>query len=346
MVEAQLYERRGDGNVRCLLCSHYCVLGDGRRGICGVRQCRSGRLFSLVDDRVVALHVDPIEKKPLFHFLPGSRSLSLATVGCNFRCEFCQNHAISQHPHGAPDIPGEAVTPGELVAAARRQRCDSIAYTYTEPTVFYELTRATGLAARAAGLRNVYVTNGYMSAEAVAGLRDFLDAANVDLKSFSDAFYRRWCGARLQPVLDSICRLHAAGVFVEVTTLIIPGRNSDAAELRAMAEFLAGVDPAIPWHVSAFHPDYRMLDAPPTPVALLELAWVEGRRAGLQYIYCGNVPGHARENTCCPACGRVLIERTGFRIVRQRLAGPACPDCGAAVPVVLVGAAGEMERPQ
>jgi len=183
-----------------------------------------------------------------------------------------------------------------------------------------------------------------MSGEAAAAMAEFLDAANVDLKSFSDAFYRSYCGARLQPVLDSIRRLHAAGVFLEVTTLIIPGRNSDAAELRAVAEFLAGVDPAIPWHVSAFHPDYRMLDAPPTPVALLELAYAEGCRAGLKYIYCGNVPGHELENTSCPACRAVLIERTGFRIRRQRLTRPVCPDCGAPVPVVLATAGGDAER--
>ncbi|HNR39923.1 MAG TPA: AmmeMemoRadiSam system radical SAM enzyme [Acidobacteriota bacterium] len=344
MVEAQLYERRDAGAVRCLLCSHYCVIGEGRRGICGVRECRGGRLFTRVADRVVAIHVDPIEKKPLFHFLPGSRSLSVAAVGCNFRCEFCQNHSISQYPREAADIPGDPTTPDELVAAAVRHGCGSLSYTYTEPTVFFELTRATGLAARRAGLRNVYVTNGFMSGEAAAAMAEFLDAANVDLKSFSDAFYRSYCGARLQPVLDSIRRLHAAGVFLEVTTLIIPGRNSDAAELRAVAEFLAGVDPAIPWHVSAFHPDYRMLDAPPTPVALLELAYAEGCRAGLKYIYCGNVPGHELENTCCPTCRAVLIERIGFRIRRQRLTRPVCPDCGAPVPVVLATAGGDAER--
>ena len=225
--EAYLYEKRPGGGVRCLLCSHRCVIGEGRRGICGVRECRDGRLLTLVFDRVVSLGVDPVEKKPLFHFLPGTPSLSLAAVGCNFRCEFCQNFSISQLPRAGGPIPGEPVTPGELAALAASRGCPSISYTYTEPTVFYELTRETGLLARAKGLRNIYVTNGYMSPEAVHEMKDFLDAANVDLKSFSDEFYRHYCGARLEPVLASIRALHRAGVWLEITTLVIPGRNSD-----------------------------------------------------------------------------------------------------------------------
>ncbi len=343
MVEAQLYERRGDGTVRCLLCNHYRI-DDGHLGICQVRRNVGGALYTLVYGQAISQAVDPIEKKPLFHFLPGSRSLSVATVGCNFRCEFCQNHSISQLPREAADIPGDPVTPDELVAAAVRHGCHSLSFTYTEPTVFYELTRTAGLAARRRGLRNVYVTNGYMSAEAVAAMAEFLDAANVDLKSFSDAFYHSYCGARLQPVLDSIRRLHAAGVFLEVTTLIIPGRNSDAAELRAVAEFLAGVDPAIPWHVSAFHPDYRMTELPPTPVALLERAHAEGRRAGLEVYLLRQRPRARAGEHLLSRLRRRAHRADRLRVRRQRLARPVCPDCGAAVPVVLAAADGDSER--
>jgi len=335
MREALLYEPGSAGGVRCLLCNHYCRLRDGDFGRCRVRQCAGDRLVTLVADRVAALQVDPIEKKPLFHFLPGSRSLSLATVGCNFRCTFCQNHSLSQRPARCKDYPGDPIAPAELVKLALARECRSISYTYTEPTVFYELTRETGLAARAAGLKNVYVSNGYMSREAIAGLTDFLDAINVDLKSFSDTFYRRLCGARLGPVLDSIRTFHAAGVWVEVTTLLIPGQNTGEAELRQLAGFLVSVSPDIPWHVSAFHPDYQLQDLPRTSVRDLEQACRIGREAGLRFVYCGNVPGHDSENTRCPACGAVLIERRGV-LARSLLPGaPACPACGAAVPGVL-----------
>lgn len=333
--EASLYEKRPGGGVRCLLCNHYCVIGEGRRGICGVRECRDGRLLSLVFDRVVSLGVDPVEKKPLFHFLPGTLSLSLATVGCNFRCKFCQNFSISQLPHGGGSIPGDPVTPEELVVLAVSRHCPSISYTYTEPTVFYELTRETGLLARSKGLRNIYVTNGYMSREAIHEMKDFLDAANVDLKSFSDDFYRHLCGARLKPVLESIRALHDAGVWLEITTLVIPGQNSDPGELRQVAEFIASVDPRIPWHVSAFHPDYQMTDSPRTSAAFLEQACALGEAAGLKYIYSGNVPGHPSESTHCPGCRRLLVERVGFRVTRNELHRPECPDCHIPVPFIL-----------
>lgn len=335
MKEAMLYEVTSDGRVRCLLCSHYCTLSDGMRGRCGVRECRDGKLFSLVNDRVVALHVDPIEKKPLFHFLPGSNSLSLATMGCNFRCQFCQNHSISQLPPDLNSIPGEEVSPEELAQMAEDRDCRSISYTYTEPTVFYELARATGILARRRGVKNVFVSNGYMSRETLASSQEFLDAANVDLKSYSDEFYRRYCGARLQPVLDSIRTLAAAGIWVEVTTLVIPGLNDSETELRQIAEFLVSVTPSLPWHVSAFHPDYKLLDRPPTSAAILEKAWELGRRAGLKYIYCGNVPGHPAENTYCPGCGQLLIERRGFAVRRNLLQTSRCPSCNDPIEIIL-----------
>ncbi|MBP7864397.1 MAG: AmmeMemoRadiSam system radical SAM enzyme [Acidobacteria bacterium] len=335
MQEALLYQRIEDDAVRCGLCAHRCRVSPGRRGVCGVRENRGGTLFSLVADRIVAEHVDPVEKKPLYHYQPASRSYSVAAEGCNFRCRFCQNSAISQLPlRGGPPA-GRAVTPDELVQAALDSRCRSLSFTYTEPTVYFELARSTGIRARERGLGNVFVTNGYMTAEAAEACSAFLDAANVDLKSFSEDFYREVCGGSLQPVLDTIRRLSGAGVHVEVTTLLVPGLNDSPGEIAQIARFLAGVHPEIPWHVSAFHPDYRMTDRPPTPPEKLLEAHRIGTGIGLKHVYCGNVPGLGREDTACPACGALLIERRGFRVVRNRLDRPACPDCGAAVRIIL-----------
>ncbi len=333
--EADLYDVLPDGAVRCRLCNHYCRIADGHRGVCGVREAQDGRLYTLVYDRVVAIHADPIEKKPLFHFLPGSRSLSVATVGCNFRCDFCQNYSISMYPREHSDVPGDRVSPAELVQVALDRKCRSISYTYTEPTIFFELARDTGILARQSGLRNVFVSNGYMSREALDKLPDFLDAANIDLKSFSDEFYRSYCGARLDPVLESIRALHAAGIWIEITTLVIPGLNSSPDELARIAGFIASVDARIPWHVSAFHPDYHRLSTPPTSVRHLEAALAAGEAAGLKHVYGGNVPGHPSENTHCPECGTLLIERRGFTIRRNLLTRPVCPTCGHDVAVIL-----------
>jgi len=335
MKEAYLYETLPEGGVQCHLCSHRCRIQPGQRGLCHVRECRDGRLVTLVYDRVISLHGDPIEKKPFFHFLPGSRSLSVATVGCNFRCEFCQNFSISQYPREHREIPGDPLAPEEIVDIAASQGFRTISYTYTEPTIFFELAYDTGVLARRRGLRNNFVTNGYMTPRAMDKMADFLDAANIDLKSFSDDFYRKYCGARLAPVLESIRRMRAAGIWLEVTTLVIPGLNSEADELRRMAGFLAEVDPAIPWHVSAFHPDYQMTDRPRTSVRHLELAVTAGQEAGLRYIYFGNTPGHPAESTYCPHCGVRLVERRGFAVVDNRLTGPVCPDCQGEIDIVL-----------
>lgn len=335
MQEALLYERIENDAVRCGLCAHRCRIPAGRSGLCGVRENRGGTLFALTADRIVAEHVDPIEKKPLFHYHPGSRSFSVAAAGCNFRCRFCQNFSISQLPlRGGPQA-GRAATPDELVQAALDNRCRSISYTYTEPTVFFELARSTGIRARERGLGNVFVTNGYLTGEAAEACSAFLDAANVDLKSFSEDFYREVCGGSLQPVLDTIRRLWDAGVHVEVTTLLVPGLNDSPEEIARIADFLVGVHPEIPWHVSAFHPDFRMTERPPTPPeTLLETCRI-GTGAGLKHIYGGNVPGLGRESTHCPACGALLVERFGFRVVRNRLDRPACPDCGAVIRIIL-----------
>ncbi len=328
-MEALLYELREDQKTECRLCAHGCIIPAGKRGLCGVRQNEAGVLKSLVYGRLVARHVDPIEKKPIFHLLPGSRAYSIATVGCNFRCRFCQNADIAQMPGDRQGmLAGTPVTPEAVVQDALRQNCRSIAYTYTEPTVFFEFALATARNATAEGLKNVFVTNGYLSAAALDMAAPFLDAANVDLKAFSEDFYRKQCGARLEPVKETLRRMKALGVLVEVTTLIIPGLNDAPDELRALADFIAGaLGPETPWHISRFHPTYKLVDRPPTPVATLQQAEAVGRSAGLRYVYMGNVPGSGGENTRCHHCGRLLIERFGFDILRNHVVDGGCPDC-------------------
>jgi pyruvate formate lyase activating enzyme len=333
-VQAALWtEWRGGPRVHCFLCAHHCRVAPGERGLCGVRENREGVLYTLVYGLPVSTAVDPIEKKPLFHYLPGSTSLSLATVGCNFSCEFCQNADISQMPRDHGRITGHPVSSQQVVDAALSAGCASISYTYTEPTVFYEYARDCARLASAAGLKNVFVTNGYMTAETLRDIDGDLHAANVDLKSFSDDFYRTLVGARLKPVLESIRRLRDMGVWVEVTTLLIPGANDGEDELRSLAAFLVSVSPDIPWHVSRFYPAYRRLDIPPTPLASVERALQIGREAGLEYVYGGNIPGHRSESTVCPACGEVLIERQGFRLVKNGITGGRCPRCGREIAV-------------
>ncbi|MCX6573622.1 MAG: AmmeMemoRadiSam system radical SAM enzyme [Candidatus Aminicenantes bacterium] len=330
--EAMLWDPAGEGAVVCRLCAHRCVIKPGKQGLCAVRENREGRLVTLVYGEVVAAHVDPIEKKPLFHFLPGSTALSIATPGCNFRCGFCQNWQISQAPRRrGGGIAGEPFAPEAVVRAAVDRGCRSISYTYTEPTIFFEYAAETARLAREAGLLNNFVTNGYMTAEALEALRPVLDAANIDLKAFDDETYKKVCGARLEPVLDSIRRMRALGIWVEVTTLVVPGLNDGDPELSAIAGFIASVDPDIPWHVSRFHPDYEYTQAPATPVATLRAAAAAGRREGLRYIYVGNVPGES-EDTACRVCGTVLIRRSGFTVLANVLTDSRCPSCGTALP--------------
>jgi pyruvate formate lyase activating enzyme len=314
-MEALLYTALDNDAVRCALCAHRCKIAVGNRGICQVRENRDGQLVSLVYGKLIAQHVDPIEKKPIFHMLPGSRAYSIATVGCNFNCRFCQNADIAQMPSDHQgSIVGRAVAPEAVVADARANACDSIAYTYTEPTVFFEFALDVARLAQAAGLRNIFVTNGYMTAEALEMVLPVLDAANVDLKSFSDDFYKDVCGARLAPVKNTLKRMKEGGILVEVTTLLIPGLNDSPEELNAIARFLAeDLGPETPWHISRFHPTYRMTDRPDTPVKTLNLAREIGLAAGLRYVYIGNVPGSGGENTICPDCGNIVINRFHYR---------------------------------
>jgi len=338
MKEAMLYEKQADNRVHCHLCAHGCAIADGKRGVCQVRENRDGTLYTLVYGRTIAQHVDPIEKKPLLHFYPGTTSYSIATPGCNFRCQWCQNADISQMVRERHLIMGEEASPEEIVAAARRAGSRSIAYTYTEPTVFFEYTYDTARLARLAGLANVYVTNGYMTVEMLETIHPYLDAANVDLKAFRDETYHKYAGARLQPVLDSLKAMKRLGVWVEVTTLVVPGVNDDPAELEDAARFVAdelGVE--TPWHISRFFPAYEMTGVPPTPVSTLERAREIGQEAGLRYVYVGNVANEA--NTYCHKCGRLLLRRSGFWVLENHVRPDGtCPHCST--PVAGVG----MER--
>ena len=327
MKEAQFYRKGTDQKVECFLCSQRCHIKPGKTGKCGVRENRDGTLWSLVYGRLIAQHVDPIEKKPLFHFYPGTRSYSIATAGCNFRCLFCQNADISQAPRELGTIFGERVPPEEVVAEAARSGCASISYTYTEPTIFMEYALDVARLAQRAGIRSVFVSNGYMTHESLEAASPFLDAANVDLKAFSDRFYAEQCGAHLEPVLRTIERMRQLGIWVEVTTLVIPGLNDGDEELRELARFLVSVDKDMPWHISRFHPTYKLTDRPPTPVATLHRAREIGFEAGLSYVYTGNVPGDDGESTYCHQCGAMLLERVGFSTRRRNLKDGKCSKC-------------------
>ena len=332
MKEAYLYEKMEENRVRCLLCSHRCLIKDGGRGICGVRENRSGVLISLVYGKVIARHVDPIEKKPLFHFLPGSRSYSIATVGCNFKCLFCQNADISQMPSDRGQIWGEDMTPEMIVREALASRSATIAYTYTEPTVYYELAVETARLAAKEGIKNVFVSNGYMTKECLKDISPDLHGANVDLKAYSDKFYKKQCGAKLDPVLRTLETMNDLGIWLEVTTLLIPGLNDDRDELKGIAGFLSDLNPDIPWHISRFHPTYKLTDRQATPPDTLRRARDIGYGAGLKYVYTGNLPGDEGEKTSCHACGEILIDRFGFTISRLNMEDGRCPRCKTEIP--------------
>jgi len=338
MHEAMLYEKLDNGAVRCDLCAHRCKIHPGKLGVCAVRENRNGTLYTLVYGQSISAAVDPIEKKPLYHFFPGTTAFSIATAGCNFRCLFCQNADISQLSkvagtdwrRYARDLPPETV-----VSLAAANGCATIAYTYTEPTIFFEYAYDTARLASQQNIKNIFVTNGFMTLEMLDAIGSDLHAANIDLKAFNDGFYKRLCGGRLEPVLDSITNMHDRGVWVEVTTLLIPGENDEEGELRELAGWLAALDPDVPWHISRFHPSYKMRDYPVTPVHSIHRAVEIGYEAGLRYVYAGNVPGDPHEHTRCPACGAVAIERFGYRIRNKLVDGDRCPECGERLAVVV-----------
>jgi pyruvate formate lyase activating enzyme len=326
MKEAMFYEKLQKMKVKCFLCEHHCIINDGKRGICGVRENTGGTLYSLVYGKLISMNIDPIEKKPLFHFYPGSTSMSVATAGCNFKCKHCQNYEISQYPRKHTSIPGENVSPEQVVNAAVKAGCKSISYTYTEPTIFFEFAYDCARLAHERGIKNVFVSNGYTSPEAVKKIAPYLDGNDIDLKG-SDEFYRNICGARLKPVLDTITLMKELGVWVEVTTLIIPSHNDSEESLTSIIEFIKSVDTAIPWHVSQFYPTFELLDQPRTPVETLRWAREKGLKKGLKYVYEGNVPGEGGENTYCPECGELLIERFGYQIVQHKIEKGICFKC-------------------
>lgn len=283
MKECDLYKQEKD-KVRCLACAHKCLIGKENTGICGVRKNINKRLYLLVYGKVASMNVDPIEKKPLYHFLPKTRAFSIGTIGCNFKCGFCQNFEISQ----AREIIEKEITPEKIVENAIKTGCKSIAYTYNEPGIWIEFVRDIAKLAKEKELKNILVTNGYLSKESFDYIKDDIDAANIDLKSFNEEFYTKYCGGRLKPVINTIKRFYGAGIHIEITTLLIPGLNDNEKELEKISKFIASIDKKIPWHISRFFPMYKMLDKNATSISSLEKAYKIGKKH-LKYVYIGNV---------------------------------------------------------
>lgn len=337
-----LAKRETNGLIRCLACAHLCLIPPNRSGICGVRENDGEKLNLLVYGRPSAVNVDPIEKKPLYHFFPGSSALSIGTFGCNYNCGFCQNWDISQlgrRPQGfvGPESGSppksfleqiEYLSPGRAVLMAKERRTPTIAYTYNEPVIWAEYAIDIAQIAQSEGIKNVFVSNGYLSPECAEYVAPYIDAFNIDLKSYSDEFYRHTCGARLTPVLDAIKYLHSRGMWIEITTLVIPEMNDSEKELRQIAEFIAGVDMNIPWHLSAFHGEYKMAEHPPTEEKSLLRAYEIGKDSGLRYVYLGNVNANQFGHTYCPHCGALLIEREYFEAKIKGMEGNKCKKCG------------------
>ncbi len=332
MQEASFYDKLEGRKVQCRLCRHRCLIANGKRGICTVRENRQGILYSLIYGIPCAYHVDPIEKKPLFHCLPGSKAFSIATAGCNFRCLHCQNYDISQISNDKDVISGQSISPEEVVNLALNSGCKNISYTYTEPTIFYEYAFDIARLAKNSGIYNNFVTNGYIEEEPLTAIRPYLDAANIDLKGFNEAFYRNICGAKLSRVLDTIKLYKKLGIWIEITTLIIPGHNDSEAELRAIAQFIKHeLGTETPWHVSAFYPTYKLLDAARTPPKTLHRAREFGLEEGLRYVYEGNIPGSDGENTYCHNCNKLVIRRYGYSISDYNIKDGGCQFCGAII---------------
>ncbi len=325
--EAMLYKKLENKNVYCYLCAHRCKIAESKFGICGVRQNIDGKLYSLVYGETISANTDPIEKKPLYHFLPGTYAYSIATIGCNFKCDFCQNWRISQiDKKKLKTFDGTELFPGQIVSNAKKTNCKSIAYTYTEPTIFFEYAYDTAKLAKENGLYNIFVTNGFMTPEAIEIIAPFLDAANIDLKFFKESSYNKIVKGRLQPILDSIKLMKKKKIWIEITTLIIPELNDSDEELQNIAQFISSVGKDIPWHISRFYPDYNRENSYPTPLKTLRKAKQIGKNAGLKYIYIGNV-GPEDINTYCNNCKTLLIKRSYFGIIENKITENKCPKC-------------------
>ncbi len=330
LKEAMLYEKTEDDKVSCFLCSHHCKISDGKFGICQVRENRKGILYTHAYGKLIAQDIDPIEKKPLYHFLPGSRSFSIAAIGCNFQCGFCQNWQISQAADAQKlGLHSEEVSPEETLKLATESGTESISYTYSEPTIFFEYAYEISQLAKQNGLFNVFVTNGYMTEETIQAIHPYLVAANVDLKSFRDGYYRKICRGKLAPVLKNIELMKKLNIWVEVTTLVVPGQNDSEEELGEIAHFLADLDISIPWHISRFYPQYKMEDVESTPMKILNSAYEIGKDAGLRYVYLGNVG--KGNNTYCYQCHALLIERYGFSVESYQIREGRCTQCGSLI---------------
>ena len=319
---SDFYRVKGD-KIVCTLCRHYCQLKDGQVGVCGVNKNSGGKLETLVYGKVSALNVDPIEKKPLYHFLPGSTALSIGTVGCNFKCPFCQNWQISQSKEFDKSY---NLTPQEIVDLALKYKSKTIAYTYNEPTIFYPFAKDVALLAKKKGLKNIFVSNGFETPEVIEDMVGVIDAFNIDIKGFNSSYYKKVLKGGLDGVLDTLKRLKEKNFWVETTTLIVPGDNDSDEELSKIANFIAKeLDVDTPWHISAFHPDYKVLDKDSTPLETLKRAYEIGKDAGLNYIYMGNVA--LPSNTICPKCNNILIERVGYKIVKNEIVDGRCKYC-------------------
>jgi len=332
-LEAMLYEKAGDA-VNCLLCARRCIIAEGKLGACGVRENKGGTLRTLVYGKVASCAVDPIEKKPLYHFHPGTNAFSISTVGCNFRCRFCDNWSISQPER----ISGEPLSPCEIVSMAKRSGCRSISYTYTEPTIFFEYAYDTARLAKKEGIFNTFVTNGYMTPEAVEAISPYLDAATVDFKGSGDPlFYRTFCGAPdSTPVFEALLEMKRRRIFIEVTNLIVPGGGDLKPPFLKLADWIRDeLGAETPYHLLRFFPSYLCSDASQMPPKRMEEFWSIARGEGLRHVYLGNMPGGDFENTICPSCGSVAIERCGFEVLSTNLNGNACSRCGRALNIVV-----------
>lgn len=332
-VEARFYEKLANKKIKCKLCPRECAVGDRERGYCGVRENRGGVYYTLVHSRVCAAHVDPVEKKPLFHYLPGSLAFSIATAGCNVNCKFCQNWDISQ---ARPEqVPSQFLPPRRVAELSAQMRCPTIAYTYSEPVVFSEFLMDVADAGHEAGIRSIVVSNGYIQEEALREAYGKMDAVKIDLKSFSDVYYQKVVTGQLKPVLDTLVTLRKMGKWFEIVYLVVPTLNDSESEIRGLAHWAKenlGTD--VPLHFTQFHPDYLLKNLPITPVSTLERCREIARAEGLHFVYIGNVPGHPAENTYCPKCQRVLVERIGFEIRQMVIRKGACPYCRQPIPGV------------